>query len=172
MISYVVGDATDPQVPGHKIIAHVCNDLGGWGSGFVLSVSKRWQQPEKQYRELRSLLQLEPDETIPLGTTQLVRVASDIEVANMVAQQGYRPRGGIPAIRYNFLDECLREILRHVKEELGDASVHMPRIGCGLAGGKWSEVEPIVNRVLVQNGVKTYVYDFNTGDNRTVPWNK
>ena len=23
------------------------------------------------------------------------------------------------------------------------ASVHMPRIGCGLAGGKWEEIEPI-----------------------------
>jgi O-acetyl-ADP-ribose deacetylase (regulator of RNase III) len=172
VIHYITGDATDPKVPGHRVIVHVCNDLGGWGSGFVLSVSKRWAQPEAQYRQLRHQLELEPDETIPLGTVQIVRVSDDTEVANMVAQRGYRPQGGIPAIRYNFLEECLRDVLRHVKDDLGSASVHMPRIGCGLAGGKWSEVEPIVNRVLAQNNVPTYVYDFDTRDARTVPWNK
>jgi O-acetyl-ADP-ribose deacetylase (regulator of RNase III) len=44
----------------------------------------------------------------------------------------------------------------------------MPRIGCGLAGGKWGEVEPIIVRALRE--VETYVYDFDTGDNRTVGW--
>ncbi|MEV6001124.1 Appr-1-p processing protein, partial [Streptomyces griseomycini] len=27
---------------GVKVIAHVCNDIGGWGKGFVLAVSRRW----------------------------------------------------------------------------------------------------------------------------------
>jgi O-acetyl-ADP-ribose deacetylase (regulator of RNase III) len=42
-ISYVKGDATSPQARGIKIIGHVCNDLGGWGKGFVLAVSRRWR---------------------------------------------------------------------------------------------------------------------------------
>ena len=40
-----------------------------------------------------------------------------------------------------------------------DASVHMPRIGCGLAGGHWSRVEPLVMRRLVERGVAVTVYD-------------
>ncbi|MFE3494555.1 hypothetical protein [Streptomyces sp. NPDC059175] len=42
--------------------------------------------------------------------------------------------------------------------ELG-ASVHMPRIGCGLAGGRWSRVEPLVVERLVARGVAVTVYD-------------
>src|SRR5262245_22379163 len=46
----VRGDATAPRVDGPKIIAHVCNDVGGWGAGFVLAVSRRWPEPERAYR--------------------------------------------------------------------------------------------------------------------------
>jgi hypothetical protein len=35
-IRFVRGDATSPRARGPKLIAHVCNDLGGWGKGFVL----------------------------------------------------------------------------------------------------------------------------------------
>ena len=49
-ITYLQGDATQPQSKGNRIIAHVCNDLGGWGKGFVLAISKRWPEPEAEYR--------------------------------------------------------------------------------------------------------------------------
>ena len=32
------------------IIAHVCNDVGGWGSGFVVARSAKWSKPEAAYR--------------------------------------------------------------------------------------------------------------------------
>ncbi len=50
-IKYIKGDATSPQAKGTKIIAHICNDLGGWGKGFVLAISKRWKEPESSYRK-------------------------------------------------------------------------------------------------------------------------
>jgi hypothetical protein len=40
-IQYIAGDATAPIGDGNKIIAHVCNDIGAWGAGFVLAISKR-----------------------------------------------------------------------------------------------------------------------------------
>lgn len=36
----------------------------------------------------------------------------------------------------------------------------MPRIGCGLAGGKWERIEPIILEELVAKGVEATVYDF------------
>jgi len=36
MITYLVGDATQPQGEGVKVIAHICNDIGAWGAGFVI----------------------------------------------------------------------------------------------------------------------------------------
>jgi hypothetical protein len=50
LLKYVIGDATSPQGTGNKIIVHICNDIGGWGLGFVLALSKRWKAPEIQYR--------------------------------------------------------------------------------------------------------------------------
>lgn len=39
----------------------------------------------------------------------------------------------------------------------------MPRIGCGLAGGKWSRIEPLITERLVKRGVKATVYDNGEG---------
>ena len=44
-IRYVVGDARSPDSAGNKVIVHVCNDIGGWGKGFVIALSKRWPKP-------------------------------------------------------------------------------------------------------------------------------
>ncbi|HWA29063.1 MAG TPA: hypothetical protein VG734_25660 [Lacunisphaera sp.] len=42
----------------------------------------------------------------------------------------------------------------------------MPRIGCGLAGGKWDMVEPIVVDELAALGVNVTVYDLAQGKSR------
>jgi O-acetyl-ADP-ribose deacetylase (regulator of RNase III) len=147
-IIYLEGDATYPQGGGNKIIAHVCNDIGLWGAGFVLAVSKRWSAPERRFRQ---------HETHALGTVEIVNGEHDIWVANMVAQRGVRSRINEAPLSYIFLEVALTDV-RFRSKELS-ASVHMPRIGCGLAGGKWAEVARIVQRTLCDNGVTVYVYD-------------
>ncbi len=49
-IQYIKGDATKPISDGNKIIVHICNDIGGWGKGFVMAITKRWTEPENKYR--------------------------------------------------------------------------------------------------------------------------
>lgn len=169
MIEYIVGDATDPKVEGTKIIAHICNDIGGWGRGFVLSVTKRYPIAEASYRAW-SKGQAIANAPFVLGEIQLVHVADQTFVANMIGQHGVNvDENGKPPIRYDAVEKCLTRLREYAKA--GNASVHMPRIGCGLAGGKWSEIESIVNRVLAHD-VRTIVYDFDTKDSRTVPWKK
>jgi hypothetical protein len=70
-ISYFKGDATQPQAKGNRIIAHVCNDLGGWGKVFVLAVSKRWREPEAAYRAWH---RDRSENDFGLGAVQLVSV--------------------------------------------------------------------------------------------------
>jgi O-acetyl-ADP-ribose deacetylase (regulator of RNase III) len=96
-INYVVGDATEPNGPGPRIIAHVCNDAGGWGKGFVLALSRRWQGPEAAYR---SWYRERAVNGFALGATQIVTVSQDLYVANMVGQHGYRPSSDGPPVRY------------------------------------------------------------------------
>lgn len=153
-INYLRGDATAPIGAGNKIVAHVCNDVGAWGSGFVLAVSRRWSEPEAQYRRW-------PESRFRvLGQVQVVQVASDTWVANMIAQQGIgRPfSSGRPPIRYEALQSCLEKVATEASSM--HASVHMPRIGCGLSGGSWGKVEPIVVETLCAHEIEVVVYDW------------
>ncbi|MFF5012784.1 macro domain-containing protein [Streptomyces sp. NPDC001165] len=158
-ITYVRGDATVPSVKGAKVIAHVCNDLGGWGKGFVLALSRRWPEPEAAYRAWH---RDRAKNDFGLGAVRLVKVAPDVWVANMIGQRGIRTgrSSGVP-VRYEAIDTALGRLADEVIA-LG-ASVHMPRIGCGLAGGKWSRIEPLVTERLVSRGIAVTVYDHGEG---------
>lgn len=65
-------------------------------------------------------------------------------------------------MRYEAIDTALGAVADQAVE-LG-ASVHMPRIGCGLAGGKWSRIEPLIEQRLRRRGIPVTVYDFATGN--------
>ncbi|MEU8701437.1 macro domain-containing protein [Streptomyces sp. NPDC048680] len=153
-IVYVKGDATAPQGKGVKLIAHVCNDLGGWGKGFVLAVSRRRPEPEARYRAWH---RERAANDFGLGAVQFVRMSPYIRVANMVGQRGMRTGSkGVP-VRYGAIDTALGAVAVRAAE-LG-ASVHMPRIGCGLAGGTWSRIEPLLEQRLLSQGIGVTVYD-------------
>lgn len=154
-IAFHKGDATTPIGDGAKIICHICNDIGGWGKGFVMAISKRWPEPEAQYR-----VWYEQGESagFRLGAIQVVDVAPELSVANLIAQRDIHSKDGIPPIRYDALRECLTALAQHAATR--HASVHMPRIGCGLAGGSWPEVEAVVSETLLAAEVAVHVYDF------------
>jgi O-acetyl-ADP-ribose deacetylase (regulator of RNase III) len=153
-LTFLQGDATAPAASGAKILAHVCNDIGAWAKGFVVALSRRWTEPERAYRRW---YQERDSNDFGLGSVQLVQVEGDLYVANMVAQHGLRRVAGTPPIRYGALERCLSTLAGHAAAL--DASVHMPRIGAGLAGGDWAEIEPIILRTLGARGVPTTIYD-------------
>ena len=153
-IEYVQGDATQPIGDGPKVIAHVCNDVGGWGRGFVVALSARWPQPEAAYRAWH---RDRDSNDFELGAVQLVAVDEALWVANIVGQHGLNHGPAGPPVRYEAIEAGLGDLADEA-ETLG-ASVHMPRIGCGLAGGEWSVVERIIDRSLVIAGVPVTVYD-------------
>jgi O-acetyl-ADP-ribose deacetylase (regulator of RNase III) len=154
-IHYLKGDATAPQAKGTKIIAHVCNDVGKWGKGFVLALSAHWPEPERAYRQW---YRERRDNDFGLGAVQFVQVESWIWVANMVGQRGVKGSTRVPPIRYQAVAKCLESVAKKA-EEL-HSSVHMPRIGCGLAGGKWERIEPLILDKLCANELEVVVYDF------------
>jgi len=167
MINYIIGDATlpitkierqggpnSPLTKDPRIIAHICNDIGAWGKGFVLALSARGIKPEAKYRDWHIKGGLT---TFELGNVQFVYLKEKLWVANMIAQRHIKPIDGIPPIRYQALEMCLLQVARFAKAR--KASVHMPRIGCGLAGGSWDKIEPIIQWTLVADGIEVYVYD-------------
>jgi O-acetyl-ADP-ribose deacetylase (regulator of RNase III) len=151
-VTYTVGDATQPATR-PAVIAHVCNDIGGWGRGFVLALSKQWVEPETAYREWAS----RNDGTFALGEVQFVPVETRLWIANMIAQHDVRVKAGVPPIRYDALRRALQKVAHFCSAN--GASVHMPRIGCGLAGGDWSIVSGIIESELAAQGIAATVYD-------------
>jgi len=146
MITYLEGDATNPVGKGLKLICHISNDLGAWGAGFVLALSKRWKKPEAYYRTEKRLV---------LGTVQHVCVGGDIVVCNMIGQHGIRyDINGLAPIRYDAVRECLNDVNRFAVHN--NATIHAPRFGAGLAGGDWDIIEKIINDEVT---VDVYIYD-------------
>ena len=153
-IEFIKGDATTPTGVGKKIIVHICNDIGGWGKGFVMAISKKWKEPEAQYREWH-----QSQDGFALGEVQIVQVEENIWVANMIGQRKInQDEHGNPPIRYEAVEQALEKVAVFAKKM--DASIHMPRIGCGLAGGKWELMEPIISKQLSEHGIAVTVYDF------------
>ena len=76
-------------------------------------------------------------------------------VASMVAQSGYGPSAR-PRIRYSALRSALGAV-RELALELG-ATVHVPLIGTGEAGGDWDMVEELIRDECVRQGVAVTVY--------------
>ena len=139
-----------------RLVAHVVNDVGGWGAGFTRAVSRFSPIPEQRYRAWAN----DPHRiSFKLGHVQPVHTEDpETIVINLLAQHGYsRPHH--PAIQYDALRLCLRKV-RHVYERTTatrKAEIVMPRIGCGLAGGQWSVVSDLIADELA--GIPVTVYD-------------
>lgn len=161
VIKYVKGDAARPLEYGHDYpngplaILHVCNNQGGWGKGFSGALSKQYPEAEIEYRSQWA----EDGPGLKLGEVQLVSIGAASWIANMVAQDGYRRPGNLVPLNYKSLENCLLFVANFFKSQTGSLSFHMPRIGCGLGGGTWEDVEPVIQRTLVASGFNVTVYD-------------
>lgn len=155
-INYIVGDATEPQGDGMKIIAHSCNSEGGWGKGFVLAISKKWKKPEENYRDWHKLCR-KNGTNLPLGYTQFVWCEPNIIVANMIAQEGFATKDK-PAFKIEAVRRCFKEVYGYAKDY--NASIHLPRIGVGLGGfPDWKPIEQVLEDELCSKGIEVNVYD-------------
>lgn len=154
-INFIIGDATNPHCK-RTIITHCCNNIGGWGSGFVVALSKKWEKPERKYRKWFAERN-NPDSFDPyfkLGAVQIVDLPRGISVANIIGQNGVRSADNLKPVVYEALAQGL-ESVNDVARKTG-ATLTMPRIGCGLAGGDWEEVEKLIHEHVT---VPVWVYD-------------
>lgn len=157
------GDATnirrlrgDPKM---DVLLHGCNDIGAWGAGFVLALSARWPEPERVYRDLANKVKKEEYPFLRLGDIQRVRAADGINVVNMITQHltGADELGNPP-----FRPEAFRKALIEVRSLWwpGDCRIHMPWIGCGLAGGTRAVTLQIVKEELLSRGYHVTIYNY------------
>ena len=157
-IHYIIGDATKPLVKDGEfsLIVHCCNTLGAWGAGFVIPLGKRYPKAKESY--LNYIRNNYPK----LGQVDEVKVSDNIYVENLMGQSflGCGENGEIPC-SYTAIEEGFLNIIHNSEcsKENEKFTIHMPRIGCGLAGGDWSVIEKIINKTFCKDGIDVFVYD-------------
>jgi hypothetical protein len=148
MIEYKKGDVLEAKCDVSRMICHVCNNSRGWGRGFVLYLSNKWKEPEKQYRSLKEYI---------LGDVQFVQVEPNIVVANMIAQHGYRTPANPVPLDYVALRKCMRMVGEWIHSVKTPFVITAPKFGAGLAGGSWNTIEKMINEIW--NGIPVEVYE-------------
>ncbi len=151
-MQFVTGDATEPCGTGRRILAHVVNDATpNWGVGFGRVVQSKWPGVQRHFREAwpRSA-------TERLGSVFCSEIEQGFSVCQMICQKGYGPAER-PRLRYAALRQCLSELRDTAVSR--NASVHMPRIGTGEAGGSWALVGALIDEILCAGGVSVTIYD-------------
>lgn len=156
-ILYERGDALSPIGTGQKLVAHIVNDKAvAWGGrSFASQVRTTWPTVQASFRAWAA------EHGLQLGSIHVAKATDDISVVSLVAQHGYRPTGR-PLIRYDALEAGLRALadVAHANA----ASVHMPRIGTGNAGGNWDLIVGMIEETLVARGIRVTIYDFPSPD--------
>jgi O-acetyl-ADP-ribose deacetylase (regulator of RNase III) len=163
-ITYIRGDATLPRAFGMRLVIQVVNDaaLTWGGTGFAIAVKRQWPAAQRAFTT-----QVSTDRTaLKLGNILVTDVGPQLKLVNLVAQHGYgaSPR---PRIRYGALRDSLLRV-SEMAQALG-ASVHMPRIGTGQAGGAWPIVEEIIRETLTRRNIEVFVYDLPQGKEKPKP---
>lgn len=162
-LTYLIGDATQPIIRENEysVIVHCCNMLGAWGAGFVIPLAKRYPNARSSYFNYIH------KGNVKLGDVDEVKVTDNIYVANLMGQKflGKGPNGEIPC-DYNAIEKGFLNIIGSWFNRNEYYSIHMPRIGCGLAGGDWKVIEDIIKRTFIDMAnVDVFVYDLKKQEN-------
>jgi hypothetical protein len=161
VITYLKGDATNPRGTGLRILAHIVSNRGlVWGAGFGRAVRKKWPKVQDEFAKWA----VGNHEDFHLGNIRLSRVEDSLFVAHLVAQHGVGP-SKTPRVRYGAIEKCLRKLADFALAQ--NATVHMPRIGTGEAGGSWEIIGEIVEDTLCRRQVDVTVYDLPGAANKT-----
>lgn len=178
-IEYIKGDATQPEICKDciNVICHCCNAFGGWGRGFVVPLGKRYPRAKMDYENFCKPYQDSNEHRSELmGQVCFSPVTSDLIVANLIGQYFYSKNqrqyisqeGILPKflptpegrfVCYEAIEKGFMAISDYAERVDRPTTVHMPRIGCGLAGGDWAEIERLIERYLCGNEINVKVYD-------------
>jgi Zn-dependent peptidase ImmA (M78 family)/O-acetyl-ADP-ribose deacetylase (regulator of RNase III) len=155
-LRFLKGDASEPFGAEPKLLLQVVNDQAQiWGGGFAKQIRKKWPQAQAHFRQWSCARG-----NLKLGNIHSVNVRPDLTLVSLVAQHGFGRATSGPRLRYAALFSALEQTAVLAKTQ--SASVHMPRIGTGEAGGSWTIVEGIIRETLISMGIQANVYDLSS----------
>ena len=129
--THVEGDLFALGLPA---IGHGCNCTGAMGAGIATEFRRRWPEMYTAYRALCRSGRFRPGDVMPWD-------AGDVVVYNLATQPVPGPSATLRAIR-TAVGRALADA-----ETRGIARVGVPRIGAGLGGLDWVDVEAALRAV-------------------------
>ena len=129
------------------VISHGCNAMGAMNSGVAKAIRNKWPLAYQAYRHhYESRNGLFPGEVIwaPVGGKI---------IANCITQCKFG-RDGKQYTEYQAIRECMQEINKFEKKELGLA---LPLIGAGLGGGDWEVIAEIIQEEITHVDPVVYI---------------
>jgi O-acetyl-ADP-ribose deacetylase (regulator of RNase III) len=126
----ITGNILDIHV---GIICHQVSAQYVMGAGLALQIARKWPVVKRAYLEERPIL----------GAMQIVNVAHDLWVANLVGQEKIG-RGEVQT-NYPAFTNSIKAAARIAR--ISEKKIYFPyMMGCGLAGGDWEIVSEIISR--------------------------
>ena len=152
-IRYVHGNALEPRGEDPKVICQLVNDRARkWGGGIARQAARKYPDAELSFSGWIADISFEKR----LGEVHFAQAEEDIFVSSLVAQAGFG-RSSKPRIRYRALEEALTKVADFAVEK--SASIHMPRLGTGAAGGNWTMIKDLIDEIFTCAGLEVTVYD-------------
>lgn len=160
-LNYLFGDALSPRGAGPKLIVHIVNDrTPNWGGGgFAVAVRRKWPSVQTDFKDWAQDIHGK----LQLGAIHVSRATLDTRVVSMIAQKGFGP-SSTPRIRYSALEQCLGAVAHVALQD--SATVHMPKIGSGNAGGSWAIIEELLIEHLAKKRIGVNVYSLPPRNNQ------
>jgi O-acetyl-ADP-ribose deacetylase (regulator of RNase III) len=157
-LTFITSDITDVDgATGPVVIAHVVSDSArAWSRrGVAAALAQTWPRAATAFRAWS----IAAPRNLALGHVHHVDLAGaaghQVTIASMVVQQGYGP-GSTTRLQYDALATALGAVADIADRD--GATVHMPRIGAGQAGGRWDLIETAIVNQLVDRGVPVTVH--------------
>jgi O-acetyl-ADP-ribose deacetylase (regulator of RNase III) len=146
MINTNSGNALDIK---KGVIIHGCNSHGIMGSGIALEIKKRWPKVFDIYLQKWQEVRSNGQPHLPLGSFTWAQVDENKYIVNAITQKDMGRDPKRLYVNYEALENAFASLLTsELSEQIKLYGVHFPLIGCGLGNGKWSEVEPLIEKAL------------------------
>lgn len=129
-MNYITKDITTVKSP--AVIMHGVNCQMRMGSGVAKALYEKWPSVRDEY------LTLQPSE-VSLGMVQPVKIDKFLWVLNCFTQEHYGYDGRVYASKHAIIT-CLDKAVSFC-EAVGIKNLYSPKIGCGLGGLKWEDLQ-------------------------------
>lgn len=135
MIKYTLGSILNCN---QKVLVHGCNNLGVMGSGVAKQIRAKWPYAYESYNLQFKIFGL------PLGSIIPVPTSDGKIIVNAITQDGFG-KDGKQYVSYDAIAKCFDKINVNAAEVWNVTEIAYPRIGAGLGGGNWVEIERLLS---------------------------